>query len=58
MKTEAEIRQTIDWLRHAITVQMSPPPLDEESRYVIRAMRGQIDCLLWTFGEPTFPSRN
>ncbi len=50
MRTEAEIRQTIDWLRHAITIQM--PPDCEEARWVIGSMRGQIDCLLWALGEP------
>ena len=52
MRTEAEIRQSIDWLEKSIAFYPSDIP-EKDFRYVIGALRGQIDILLWVLGEPT-----
>lgn len=49
MRTEAQIRQCIDWLHNAVSIH---DPNDEEGRFIIGSIRGQIDILLWTLGEP------
>jgi len=49
MRTEQEIRQTIDWLHHAISIHCGT---DKETRYIVGGIQGQIDVLLWALGEP------
>lgn len=50
MRSEAEIRQVIEWLEHGKSIM---DPGTEEGRAIIGAMAGQIDVLKWALGEPT-----